>query len=98
VVEDGSGDPLAGVWAFAIDATGSVVAADQTAGDGTYTLADVPVGAVRVRFYDVTGAFVPEYWDDHGGASGADGYAAANVITVAGGATATADASLAPAN
>lgn len=96
VVEDGSGDPLAGVWAFAIDATGSVVAVDQTAGDGSYTLAEVPVGAVRVRFYDVSGGYVPEYWDDHAGASGADGYAAANPITLVGGATQTADASLAP--
>ncbi len=95
VTEDGSGDPLGGIWAFAIDATGSVVAVDETAGDGSYTLADAPVGAVRVRFFDVSGAHVPEYWDDHGGASGADGYAAANVIAVAGGVTATADASLA---
>ena len=97
VTEDGSGDPLAGAWALALDATGSVVAVDETAGDGSYTLADVPVGGVRVRFFDITGAHVPEYWDDHGGASGADGYATATVINVGGGAIQIADAALAAA-
>ncbi len=95
VTEDGTGDPLAGVWAIAIDSTGSVVAVDESAGDGTYSLAEVPVGGVRVRFFDVTGGHVPEYWDDHGGSSGADGYAAATVIAVTGGATQIADAALA---
>ncbi len=94
VLEDGSGDPLAGMWAIAIDSTGSVVGVAVTAANGTYTIADAPVGAVRVRFFDVSGAHVPEYYDDHG-ASGSDGYALATVITIAGGATSTVDAGLA---
>ena len=44
---------------------------------------------------DISGAHVPEYWDDHAGNNAADGYAAATVIDVTGGATSTANASLA---
>ena len=95
VVEDGSGDPLADMWAVAIDSSGSVVGVAKTAADGTYTIANVPAGGVRVRFYDITDAHVPEYYDDHPGSGGASGYNAASIITVTGGATSTASAGLA---
>jgi alpha-tubulin suppressor-like RCC1 family protein len=93
VTEDGSSDPLANVWVVAIDATG-VVGVAKTAVDGTYSISGVPVGSVRVRFYDLTGAHVPEYYDDHAGPDG--GYSVADLLAVAGGTTATADAGLAP--
>ncbi len=83
VTDDTTGDALPGVWAFAIDSTGSVVGVAKTRDDGTFTMNGVPVGPVRVRFYDITGAHLPEYWDNHGGASGSDGYTAATVVTIA---------------
>ena len=97
VSEDVTDTPLEGIWAFAIDSTGSVVGQAQTGSDGAYHINSVPVGPVRVRFFDVSGAHVPEYWDDHGGTSGSDGYTAATVINVMGRTTAIADAALAPA-
>ncbi len=95
VTEDGSGSPLADMWVFAIDTTGSVVGVARTAADGTYTIPGVPAAGIRVRFYDLTEAHVPEYYDNHAGSGGGSGYAAASVISVAGGATNTIDAGLA---
>ena len=98
VVEDGSGDPLADVWVFAIDQTGSVVGVARTAANGTYSMADVPASGVRVRFLELTGTHVAEYFNDVQGPGSGTLYASATVVAVPGAATATVDASLAASN
>ncbi len=95
IIEDGSGVPLADMWVFAIDSTGSVVGVAKTASDGTYTIANVPVGGVRVRVIDITGLHTPEYYDDRAGPGAGTDYPSATVVTVTGGATLTVDAGLA---
>ena len=97
ITEDGSGDPLADMWVFAIDSTGSVVGVAKTAADGTYTIANVPAGGVRVRVIDITGAHTPEYYDDRAGPGAGTDYPSASIVTIVGGATTTIDAGLAPA-
>jgi hypothetical protein len=94
VTEEGSGDPLADIWAFAIDTTGSLVGVARTAGDGTYTLTGLPTTGVRVRFLDLTDAHVPEYFDDIAGPGAGTDYGSATVVAVAAGATTTVDAGL----
>ncbi len=95
ITEDGSGVPLADMWVFAIDSTGSVVGVAKTAADGTYTISDVPVGGVRVRVIDITGAHTPEYYDNHAGSGAGTDYPSASIVTIVGGATTTVDAALA---
>ncbi len=98
VVEDGSGVPLADIWVFAIDGTGSVVGVARTATDGTYSMAGVPAAGVRVRFLDLTGAHVSEYHSDVPGPDAGTLYASATIVAVPGAGTATVDASLAPSS
>ncbi len=98
VVDDGSGDPLADVWVFAIDQTGSVVGVARTAANGTYSMADVPASGVRVRFLELTGTHVAEYFNDVQGPGSGTLYASATVVVVPGASTVTVDASLAASN
>ena len=95
VTEDGSGHPLADIWAFAIDTTGSLVGVARTAGDGGYTLTGLPTTGVRVRFLDLTDAHVAEYFDDVAGPGAGTDYPLATVVAVAAGTTTTVSAGLA---
>jgi alpha-tubulin suppressor-like RCC1 family protein len=98
ITEDGSGAPVSDAWVFAIDSSGSVVGVGRTAPDGTYSIAGLPALPVRVRIMDLTGAHVPEYWDDVSGPGAGSDYPSATVVTVAGGATSTVDAALTLSN
>jgi len=59
VTEDGSGTPLAGVDVDAFDGSGSFVAGDQTAPDGTYSIAGLPSAS-----YYVTTSEAPLHVDE----------------------------------
>ncbi len=86
----GSGAPLPGITVEVLNAVGWVLADAVTAPDGTFVVADVPVGTVTVRYRDPSGTYATRYFD------GADTRGAATPVTVTGGATATADQALAP--
>ena len=91
VTTTAGGDPLPGVIAVAINATGTVVGAATTEADGTYTITGVPPGAVRVRYVSPTNAHLSEYFDD------SPDYAGATQLAVTAGATTAAiDAALTP--
>jgi uncharacterized repeat protein (TIGR01451 family) len=96
ITEDGTGDPLQGVLVSAIASSGAVVGAALTSPTGAYTLSTVPSGPVRIVVMDPTRGHVLEYFDDVTLAEG--GYAAATVVTIAGGANQTVDAALAPSS
>ena len=95
ITEDGTGVPLQDMWVFAIDSTGSVVGVAKTAANGTYTIANVPAGPVRMRIMDLTGDHIPEYYDDHAGPNAGTDYPSATIVPVTGGATSTVNAGLA---
>lgn len=63
---------------------------------GAYSMPGVPAVPVRVRMMDLTGAHVAEYHDDISGPGSGSDYPSATVVAIAGGATTTIDASLAP--
>lgn len=91
VVEDGSGAPLAGVWAVAVDGGGRVAGGAVTGADGGYRVGVLP-GEYQVEFVDGSGDHRGEWFDDV--ALGSAGSAA--LVTV-GSSPVTANASLAPA-
>lgn len=73
VTEDGTGDPIAGAWVAALDpATAAMRGGAATAADGTYELADLPVGDQLVVVLDPAGAHRPEFHDDATGPGDAD--------------------------
>ena len=87
MTDEGSGDPVAGAWVLAIGRNGPTGGA-ITAADGTYALAELPVGDYRLAFIDGTGGHRHEYWDDHAG------FADSDLLAVTSGGSATADAAL----
>lgn len=91
VTETGSGNPIAGAWVVALDATGSVAGATAADGQGEYALA-VPPGGYFLEFIDPAATHRGEWHldtaiEDLGGADQV-------VVTAAG---ATVDADLDPA-
>ena len=58
-----TGAPLAGAWAFAISATGTVTGA-VTKPNGTYTIPDLPPGTYRATYVDPNGGRAQEYYDN----------------------------------
>ena len=91
VTDTGSGTNLANVFVIAINTSGVVVGATTTAANGTYTLANLPVGSVRIRFVDLGGAHTDEYYDDSPDYAGG-----ALVAITAGSATPNTNAALTP--
>jgi len=88
IVDDPTGAPLDGAWVVAIGPTG-IAAGTVTATDGTYEIADLPVGTYRVTFVDPNGGRPQEYFDD------SPDYDGATPIHITAGTTATVDAALA---
>ena len=91
VTETGTGTNLANVFVIAINASGAVVGGTTTAANGTYTLAGLPVGSVRVRYVDLGSAHTDEYYDNS-----ADFAAATPLPITAGSATPNTNATLTP--
>ena len=91
VTDEVSGAPLAGAWALAIGADGSLTGA--VAGEnGDYALA-VPAGPHRVELLDPSGRHAPEIFDDRP----LGDFGGATVVTVAPGGQSSVHAALAPA-
>ena len=89
VTESGSNANLANVFVAAITTNGVVVGGTTTAANGTYTLTDLPVGNIRIRFVDLGAAHTDEYHDN------APDYGTATLIPItAGGATTGINAAL----
>lgn len=78
------------VWLWK-DATGTVtwIGSTNTDGIGHYTLAGLQPGNYRIRFYDASGTYTAEYYDDRASLD------TANDVTVTAGADALANADLA---
>jgi hypothetical protein len=90
VTEDGSGDPVEGAWAVAVSATtGAPTAGATTAADGSYAIAGLRAGPVKVVFLDPLMAHLMEWFDD-------TTMGEATELTLVAGQTATADAALQP--
>lgn len=88
VNEDGTGDPVVGVWVSAVSTTTGAEIGTTTNGAGAYSL-PVTTGTHRIRFVDPTGDHTGEYYDDVALAQGG------TAPTVAAGASGV-NASLAP--
>ena len=83
------GTPLSGIQVLLTLPGGSLLQIVSTADDGTYTLSGLPAADYLVEFTPDLGApYAQQWWNNEPTA------AAANVITLAAGATAVADASL----
>ncbi|MCB1014939.1 MAG: M4 family metallopeptidase [Acidimicrobiales bacterium] len=89
ITEDGTNAPLSTGWAVALSAGGAPETAAQANGSGQFTRSGLPAGGHRMVFLDTTGAHRPEFFDNSPGALGSA------LVNVTGGATATANASLA---
>jgi hypothetical protein len=93
VVADAGGGPLAGICVSPFSSvTGNSLFRIQTANDGTYTVAGVPVGTYKVKFEDCVSPldYAAEYFDNTLSFSGA------TIVSVtAGGTTAGVNAGLA---
>ncbi len=88
IVDDPSGDPIAGAWVIAIGPTG-IAGGAVTAADGSYTIAGLAPGTYRATFVDPKGGRDQEYWDN------SSDYAEATVVNVTAATTATVNAGLA---
>ncbi len=92
VTDAGSGEPVPGAWAAAVNSNTGVFTAATTADDsGRFSLA-VPAGSYKVEFLDRTGGHAGEWFDDK--PLGDFGGATPVVVTVAG--TAMVNEDLAP--
>lgn len=90
VVEDGTGDPVAGAWVIALDgATGAPRTGTATDASGHYHLGGLPAGDHLLAFVDPAGGHAAEFFD------GATTGGAATTLHVTAGTTLTADGSLA---
>ncbi len=86
VTEQGTGAPVAGAWALAMGGTtGAPETMAQANGSGQFTLADLRAAGHFMIYLDESGAHAPEYFGDSPTPAGA------GLVTVAGGATATAN-------
>jgi len=91
VTETGTNASLANVFVVAVNTSGAVVGTTTTAVNGTYTLANLPVGSVRIRYVDLTGTHAAQYHDN------SPDYAAATLLPItAGSATPNLNAALTP--
>lgn len=90
VTEDGTGNPIPSTWAVALSsATGAPESGVQANGAGQFTRSGLRAGSHRFVYFDPAGAHRPEFFDNSPGAAGS------TLVTVTGGATTTANASLA---
>ncbi|MCB9373107.1 MAG: carboxypeptidase regulatory-like domain-containing protein [Microthrixaceae bacterium] len=71
VTDQATGAGIGSVQVYAIGTTGLVRAA-TTAFDGTYTVADLPVGTYHAVFVDGAGRRLAEYWPDSPDFGGSD--------------------------
>lgn len=88
ITDDPAGTPVPGAWAVAIGPTG-VGGAAATDQDGVYAIDDLTPGTYRVTVVDPNGGRAQEYVD------GQVDYASADLIEVAAGRSASADAAIA---
>jgi len=88
VTEQGSGTPLAGVWAVAIGPSGIAGGAVTDTG-GHYDIPGLPAGTYRVTFADPVAGHVQEYWNN------SPDFAGSSPVVVAGGSSTSIDAALA---
>lgn len=90
ITEDGTNNPLSTAWAVALNgSTGAPERAVQANGSGQFTRSGLRAGNHLVAYFDATGAHRPEFFNNSPGPGGS------TPVTVTGGATATANASLA---
>ncbi|MCB1017913.1 MAG: carboxypeptidase regulatory-like domain-containing protein, partial [Acidimicrobiales bacterium] len=71
VTDQATGAGIGSVQVYAIGTTGLVRAA-TTAFDGTYTVAELPVGTYHAVFVDGAGRRLAEYWPDSPDFGGSD--------------------------
>jgi len=89
VTESGSNANLGNVFVVAINPSGVVVGGTTTAANGTYTLTNLPVGNIRIRFVDLNATHTDEYYDN------APDFAGGTLVPItAGGATTGINAAL----
>ena len=90
VTADGGGGPVESAWVAAVDSQGRLAGGTRTDAAGGYALPGLVTGGYYLVFVDPVGGHAFEFFDD------AASITSATPVVVTGGATATADAALAP--
>jgi len=93
VTDQATGRALPDIWVTLLDGKGAKLGLAATGADGRYRFPSVRLGTYRLSFGDITGVYVPGYWQSAGTIAAASMTGASDLVPAGG--TFTADARLA---